>query len=217
MISKRISLIAEIVPKEYPIADIGSDHGHLLYLLRKSGFSKTLFAVENKIGPYNHLLENISKFKLNNIKTSLSDGLSNLKSDIKTVVIAGMGFDTIKKIIMDNLKRLDSIEYFVIDSHTNFSEVRPFFKKIGYFVENEVCLFENNIYYEIIVFSKKKKNHSDFELKYGPLFLKNKPIDFINYYKKEISKLDKILNIKSLDESKRILVKNEIKEIRSFL
>ena len=213
MFSKRLNTIAKLIDNEYPLADIGSDHGQLIEILINNGFNNDILGVENKEGPFSNLSKNISKLNNPNIKVSFSNGLCDVSDYYKTIVIAGMGFETIKNIINDSIKKLDSIETFIIDCHTNFEQVRPFFCNLGYYIENEISLNEKNIYYDIIKFKKGHKEYSNLELKYGPINLVNKPDAFVQNIKQQIFSIEELLKKQTSKEklSQLLFKLNELK------
>ena len=130
MISERIKKIANLIEDSGDLADIGSDHGYLLFELAKNGFSHKLLGVENKNGPFNALLNEVKNINFAykcDINAILSDGIKDLTPNFVNVVIAGMGYSLIKKIILSNIEKTSFIENFYIDAHTNIEEIRPFF------------------------------------------------------------------------------------------
>lgn len=210
-LSKRLETIINLVDKGANVADIGSDHGFIVIELIKREIAKSCFAVENKIGPYTNLIKNT--FSINNITTSLSNGLENVNQKFNTIIIAGMGFNTIKQIIIDSKDKLHFIDTFIIDSHTLTYELRKFMTDIGYFIKDERCLIENKIFYEIIKFQKGNKNYDEIELKYGPILLKDKSDDFINYYTNQIEKLKNLVRFHQISDIKKSKIASDIKEL----
>ncbi len=208
----RIYELSKLIHSENSgVFDVGSDHGYLLLLLRDLYPNISLKGVENKKGPFNNLKKNTA---YKNINISLSDGLDDLTKEYTCVVLAGMGFNNINQIINKNLKKLEFIHQIIIDSHTNIDLIRKFIVSLGYYIDNEKCLIENGIYYELISFSKGEKDYSEFELKYGPILLKEKCDLFINHYK-EINKkiftiMDKLdVNSPRYQELKKEYLSNE--------
>lgn len=61
MLSKRLLTIANLVPKDSNVVDIGCDHGYLLIYLKDIGFNGKLLGVDNKVGPINSFKENLKK------------------------------------------------------------------------------------------------------------------------------------------------------------
>lgn len=221
MVSKRLNAIVSLITEDNNIADIGSDHGYVLIELRKSGFKSKLLGVENKKQPYERLKKNIRLNGLEDIECSLSDGLDEVNEDYKTIILAGMGFDTISEIILKNVKKIENIDKIVVDSHTSKENVRNFFINYGYDIENELTIEEANKYYDVISFKKTDaiKKYSDIELMYGPINLKRKDSQFIDYLKHELTDTERIINLiadKSDERKQKLISKyNLISEILS--
>ena len=190
MISKRLSAIVNLIKNDNNIADIGSDHGYVLLELRKKGFVSRLMGVENKKNPFLHLKENVARSGYQNIECVYSDGLNDVDNEFKTIVIAGMGFDIIKNIILSNKEKLKYINNIIIDSHTDKSKVRPFFISLGYDIDDEVVIFEDDIYYDLVSFKKCNniQKYTMEELEFGKINLLNKSNDFKNMIIDEINK-----------------------------
>lgn len=192
MISNRIKNIASLIDKNNRgVYDVGSDHGYLLLLLKDLyGYKILLKGVENKEGPFNNLKNNV---KNKNIEYQLSDGINDLTSSFSCVVLAGMGYDNIKKIIDKHLEKVEFIDQIVIDSHTKLKECREYFISLNFYIENEIIIKEDDIFYEIISFKKGKRNYSDLEIEYGPFLLKEKNDFFKEKYELENKKINEIL------------------------
>lgn len=218
MISNRLKTIASFVPNNSNVADIGSDHGYLLMQLFDNGHKGKLLGVENKSGPYKTLSSNVSTRNFSKvIETSLSDGLSSVSSDYNVVVIAGMGADNIKKIILNNREKLDGIDYFIVDSHTKTEEIRKFFCNLGYKIDKEELVFEDDIFYELIRFVKGFMNYSESDFYFGPELIKNKSQLFKNKWEDELSKMNQILNQISGDSTRKKEIESKIKMIKEVL
>ena len=218
MISKRLSAIVNLIKNDNNIADIGSDHGYVLLELRKKGFVSRLMGVENKKNPFLHLKENVARSGYQNIECVYSDGLNDVDNEFKTIVIAGMGFNNIKEIVLRDIDKGNYRETFIIDSHTNQDEVRTFFYNLGYKVDDEMIIYEDSIYYDIIRFSLNRINinYNSLELEFGPFNLKNKPVAFINMCNEKINKLKYVLTQIS-DEAKKSEIKEKIIKLEEIV
>lgn len=217
MLSKRLLTIANLVPKDSNVADIGCDHGYLLIYLKDNHFNGKLIGIDNKKGPLESFKYNLMQKKYeNDIAIKLSDGLKDVDRTFNTIVIAGMGFDNIKKIILNNIEKLDCINTFIIDSHTKENDVREFFVKLGYKIDDEKIIEENGIFYEIIKFVKGTKEYSKFEYKFGPILIKEKSEIFFKKWNKKLLKNEEIINNNKIENIKKnILIEenNTIKEV----
>lgn len=210
MISRRIKLLSLLIKEDINgVFDVGSDHGYLLLLLKEKYPHISLCGVENKAGPY----ENLKKNTLGKgVKTMLSDGINDYDSSIyDAIVLAGMGYENIKKIILKDVSKIKNTKQIVIDSHNNISECRKFFIDLGFYIEDEIILKEDGIFYEIISFKKGNKKYSDFEIKYGPILLKKRDQELIDKLIENNKKLTKIIEIlKNNDKDYQSLIE-EIK------
>lgn len=215
MISNRIKQIKKYIPLNQDVADVGSDHGLLLRLLFDDGFPNNMLGIENKEGPFSNLSKLVKAINDEKVSCILSDGIDYLPSNYKTVVIAGMGFDTIKAIINKNKDKIDFINDFIIDCHTSYEKVRPFFVELGYHITEETIIFEDNIYYEIIHFKKGYQNYTALELTYGPINLAEKSEVFINRNKLLIEKNELICSKRPNSDALRLKI-NELKQVSNI-
>lgn len=215
MISKRIKQIKKYIPLNQDVADVGSDHGLLLRLLFDDGFPNKMLGIENKEGPFSNLSKLVKAINAENVSCVLSDGINYLPSNYKTVVIAGIGLDTIKAIINKSKDKIDFISDFIIDCHTSYEKVRPFFVELGYHVAEETIIFEDNIYYEIIHFKKGPQNYTALELTYGPIILLEKSENFINRNKLLIKKNELICSKRPNSDKLRLKI-HELKQVSNI-
>ena len=175
--------------------------------------------MENKLAPFKNLENNLKENKINNVDVSLSDGLQKVPSDYKTIIIAGMGFETIQKIIEESKQSIDNIDYFIIDSHTSFQKVRPYFISLGFIIDEEKIIYEDSIYYQLIRFKKDnvKREYTKAELAYGPLNIKRKDNMFKDFIRNEISQKMTIIDKIPSTNEKALKLKSEIKELEELL
>ena len=218
MLSKRLQIIANLIPKDSNVADIGCDHGYLLIYLKDNHFNGKLLGIDNKKGPLESFRNNLIQKKYENkITIKLSDGLKDVDNNFNTIVIAGMGFDNIKKIVLDSKEKLDNIETFIIDSHTKEPEVRKFFVKLAYKIEEELIIEENGIFYEIIKFVKGNKEYSEIEYKFGPILIKEKSDIFKKKWNKKLLKNNEIIKNNNIENTKKNTFEEENKIIQKII
>ena len=117
-ISDRLKAIGDFINEDDKIIDIGCDHALLdIYLCEKYNKIK-IIASDVHEGALNNAINNIEKtdFK-DRIDLRLGDGLSIINADeINTVVISGMGFNTIKEILSNDIFIYDDDHYGLINS-----------------------------------------------------------------------------------------------------
>ena len=198
MLSKRLETVASLVTTD-SVIDVGCDHGYLdIYLTLKGIKCLATDVSENALRV---AIDNFKKYNLD-IPALCTDGLNGI--DIKktdTIVISGMGTDTIMKILNKDINN-----DLVISSNNHLERLRRYIVSIGYFIDKEVFVMENNKPYVIIKFKKGKMNYTDFDYIIGPIikdkdyfdYLINKYIRILNYipdfYKDKIKYYQELIN-----------------------
>lgn len=205
-LSKRLFTIASLVNKGEIIADVGSDHGHLPIFLYEQNISKTVYAIENKNGPYQILKHNLEQYGFPN-SPILSDGISNLPSDCHVVIIAGMGAHTILKILAN--QKISQIKSIIIDSHNDLDIVRKGITSLGFIISKEILIYDEGKYYTIMRFERGTANYSDYQYFFGPILLEKKDKIFIEYWNKQIDIINKLLSYPLSNEKEQELLKEK--------
>lgn len=95
--NKRLELIASIMPHGRGFADVGTDHGYLPVYMAQHGYSGKIIASDINEGPLSTAVASARQAGVENrICFRLCDGLDGCGSEeLDTIVIAGMGGDTI--------------------------------------------------------------------------------------------------------------------------
>lgn len=147
-ISKRLKTIATQV-KYRSIIDIGTDHGYVpIYLCQLDKVDYAIAADINS-GPLEKATQNINQYKFaNKITTVLSNGFQSIDRVVDTAVIAGMGGNLIIDILKSNYT--DKLKQIVVQPQLDIYDVRKFLHTIGFSIDNEEMIIEQNKYYNII-------------------------------------------------------------------
>lgn len=178
----RIKAIASLVDNDALVVDIGTDHAYLPIYLYENDITKNIVASDISSNALLFAKNNLEKHNLSGkIKLVVSDGFKNLDECFDIAIISGVGTETIKK-ILDNEVLPNKL---ILSSHKNVSDLREYVFKIGYKIEKEIIVYENNIYYNIIKYVKGKDNLSKYDLLVG---LSND----INYKKHLLNKYKEI-------------------------
>ena len=210
-LSKRLTKIAEKVEHDAIVYDVGCDHALLSCFLIEKGIAKKVYAGDNKIGPLKMAKANIEALKLEDkVIPILADGLKEAPLDVDTVIIAGMGFNTLKT-ILDEVD-VTRFKRFVVQINHQVKELRKYISDHRFKIIDEEVV-EDGHYYEIIVFAPTKgKRLTPLEIDYGPILIKRKDEVFKDYLRQ---KRDKLLTIKESHEDKAII--QAIKEIDALI
>ena len=217
-LSKRLQAIYDMVPSGV-VADVGSDHGKLIISLFENGVISKGYAIENKKGPYARLEKAIKDRGLEkNVIPMLSDGISELPSDVDTVIIAGMGGFNIVEILKSHVRKLKNVRTIIVDAHKSIPEMRKQICKLGYIIADEEMVCEDNIYYEIIKFIAGEVGYlDDPDIEFGPILRSEKSCTFKEKYNSRIKEIDRLLLNNKMPESKTRELNNEKERIRSVL
>lgn len=206
-LSERLQKVSDFVLDDKisrSIIDVGCDHALLDIYLLQSKKVKKVVASDITPGALNQAKSNVKKYDVKEIDLRLGDGLNTINDSDKvdTVVLSGLGNIKINNILNENKKLLNNINTIIIQSNTMPDMIRSEVIKLGYKIDDERLVLENNIIYEIIKFTKGFKKYSKKEIYYGPILLKNKSELFCKKINKEIEKQENILN--RLPKNKRL-------------
>ncbi len=216
-LSNRLLKIASLVKNHDVIIDVGCDHALLDIYLTKNNIVKKAIATDITNGAINMALKNVSYYDCLNVDVRLGDGLDTLKKEDKVslIIMSGLGNQKIVSILNNNKEKICNVNELIIQSNTGYYELRKEVVKLGYFIEDEVLIKENNIIYVIIKFKKGKRRYSNKQLYFGPILLKNKDTLFKELISKDINKNKLILdNLPSKKVLKRLELNLKIKKLK---
>ena len=205
-LSQRLLTISSLIKEGSVVADIGADHGLLSIYLVENKIAKKVFAVENKVGPFSNLEKNTKSYP--EITVSLSDGISQIPTDVDTVVIAGMGGILISDILKKNKDKLKHVQNIILDAHRDLELVRKTLIELGYQFEKEI-LIKEGVYYHVMSVSKGKAKISNNELEFG-FQIKTDPL-FEEYRNHQLKQLER--NYKS---NNSLELKQKIERLKSL-
>ena len=155
-ISKRLEVIASYAYDNSKIIDIGCDHGLLSIYLAKKYKNVKIIASDVNQNALNNAINNINKEHLDKrIDTRLGSGLDVVRAEeIDTIIISGMGANTIVGILKYSTDKLKNVNTLIIQSNTDLYFLRKNVTELGYYIEDETLVEEANIIYTVIKFSK---------------------------------------------------------------
>ncbi len=212
-ISNRLKVIASFIKDNSNVIDVGADHGLLEIYLLEQNKANSLFAVENKIGPFTILKNNLKDYK---VDLSLSDGISEMPEHVDTIVIAGMGGILISDILKAHKEKLTNVKQIVVDAHRDNRLVRETITNLGYYIEKEQIVFENNKYYFVISFLKGHKKYSEDELEWG--YKTNKDPLFEDYKEHELNTLSlNLVKYRSSERATKVGIETKEAKIRRLM
>ena len=223
MLSDRLQHIYDLVPVTKVLADIGTDHGYLPIALVKEGKVDKAYAMDINEGPLEKAATNIKDAKVDaSVTTILSDGLAHLPSDVNTVVIAGMGGMLMSRLLESEKDKLEALDCLVLSPHLDEDCVRRKVMTLGFVIEDEAMVVDNNKYYTVMVCRKGSEQWSDLEIRYSRRLMEARRPVWLTFMKKNADKCRYIigrLEAQSSQVSRKRLreVQNELEEIEAVL
>ena len=218
-INERLKIIANLVDENSKVLDIGCDHAFLdIYLVK---LNKGIISVASDInpGPLEIAKENIKTFNLENvIETRLGNGLDVYTKDINTLVISGMGGETILNIFKKDLKALETVNTIILSPNSDQDEIRRFLTNNGFYIDDEKLIKDRKFIYQIIKFKKGNRKYSDIDYLIGPINKLNDTLLKQEFIKKELNKRQEVLNhLPEKYVNKISKIKEEIEIIKTIV
>lgn len=161
----RLKAIAELVPKNSVTADIGTDHALLPIHLIQKGITGSVIASDIVDGPLESAKKNITAHGLaDKITLIKSDGLTNVfPLSPKTIIIAGMGGETIRDILADCDYCIKASPYLLLQPMTHTELLRQYLIENGYSILHETVIQQQHRFYVIISTQHKQEQKHYFD------------------------------------------------------
>lgn len=213
-LSRRLSIIAELVPENSVLADIGSDHGLLPVFLVQSGKIRRAIAGELNTGPFEAARQQVRKAGLEDrITVRRGDGLRVLaRGEVDTVTIAGMGGSLIVDILANDVNGiLPDVRTLILQPNVGEDTVRSWLIDHDFILVEERILKEDGVIYEILkavhssqtnltneeVYREKRLTSGSVIsrenlIRFGPFLLDQLDPAFIEKWQEEQAKLENI-------------------------
>lgn len=190
-LSKRLFSLYQMVEKGSIVADIGCDHGLLPIALVQDNICDHAYACDLRKGPLSRAQEAIKQANLQeHITTLLRNGMDDLPDDVDIIVIAGMGFDTIKMILEAHIEELPRYKTFIVQSNKHVDDLRRWISDHQFTILHEDIVEEDH-FYEMIKFSCTPSSPlSEDEILFGKL--SSHPL-FHAYWTFRLEKIELIL------------------------
>ncbi len=150
--NKRLETIAELVRNGSGLIDVGTDHGYLPVWLAQKAYTGFLYASDINEGPLASARKTAREASLENrIHFLLCDGLDDCPPEkIDTIVIAGMGGDTICRILDRAEWCLDNAYSLILQPMTKAEVLRYWLVNNGFELLEERLVRDGGVLYQII-------------------------------------------------------------------
>jgi tRNA (adenine22-N1)-methyltransferase len=191
--------IADLVIAGEPVADIGSDHALLACYLVDEGRCPRAICGELGEGPYRRTFEAVCKYGLDHlIEVRQGNGLEVLAvGEVATVVLAGMGGNTIVSILNASPPKTQSFNRLVLQPMNALVEVRRLASSKGWSIEKETVVKDGDYYVNLVLNPRCRQDNklSETELRWGPLLMQDAQKEPVvrDYYRFQLDKLERII------------------------
>lgn len=208
--SFRLTEIAKSVKEGSSLVDVGCDHGYIAKMLLDS--NTIVKVIESDISEKSlekaKLLLSGEKYK-DKVKFIVSDGLLGIDtSTYDTLLIAGMGEETIISVLNESIDKVRSFKHIILQAMGEGSNIRKYFMENDFFIEKERLFIEKDKYYRLFEIKNKKTNVADYKF---PVNFDRNDISYLNtYYDNEIKNIKNILQ--KINKEKNLMKYNELEE-----
>ncbi len=152
-LSPRLRAAADLVPPGSRLVDVGTDHGRLPVWLIQHGVIRSAVASDLRPGPLGRAKELAKRWGLSEqISFRLCDGLSAVDPDeAETVVIAGMGGETIAGILHAARWASEGDHLYILQAMSGMDGLRRYLSVGGFTILQEVLVEEGETLYVILL------------------------------------------------------------------
>ena len=171
-------------------ADIGSDHGLMLFSMLKSGRIERGIAIENKRQPFENSVATLAGL---NAEVRLGDGLAALQTgEADSLSICGMGGPKMRQLLQRFPDRLP--KQVVVQPNERPELLREWGLNQGFYLVDEQLVVRRNCRFTILNFHQANGNDPDpayadidraVGLEFGPWFLKRRESQFVEMLMEE--------------------------------
>lgn len=148
-LSKRLTMIANMVSDAKVVADIGCDHAYTSIYIIENKLAKKIIAMDVNKGPIEIARKNVKLYGMeDNIDVRLSDGTEKLDiAEADTLLISGMGGALIVRILSMRPEILKACKYLVLSPQSEIFLVRKYLEHIGYEIVLEDMVKDEGKFY----------------------------------------------------------------------
>ena len=185
----RLALLASLVPRGTVLADVGTDHGYIPVYLRQKGVIDRAIASDIGREPLGHARRTAEEYGVIGIDFRLCAGLDAIApTECGTVLIAGMGGETIRDILAAAPWTRDGRHTLLLQPQTKLEELRLWLCENGYAVAREYLVRDKGKLYVVMTATAGERFTPSAEQLYGGLALEREAL-YGDYLAHQISRL----------------------------
>jgi len=159
-----------------PAADIGADHALLSIYLAEQQIAPWIIATEFGDGPYRRLCRAVQESPwADRIEVRQGDGLQPLQAgEVASVIVAGMGGETIAQILSHDWAKSGSFSRFVLQPMSRPGVLRGILADRGWEIREERLVWQNRRFFVImeVVPGEHPYRLTPLEMEAGPILLR---------------------------------------------
>lgn len=207
----RLQLLADMVPAGSRLADVGTDHGYLpVYLLQQGRISRAI-ASDIVDGPLQHARQTAAEYEVDGIDFRLCPGLDAIAPhEADTVVIAGMGGETIQAILSAAPWTADGSHLLLLQPMTKVEYLRKWLVDNGHAFTEERLVWDKDHLYPVFAVRGGTQPPLTAAQQYGGVLLDGDPL-YGAYLDERIGKLQKA--VEGLQKSSVVESAVKVKEL----
>lgn len=177
----RLQAIYDMVKAPCIVADIGCDHGFLPITLVRNGKCSKAYACDINPRPLARAQKAIIEADMQEqVFPVLCNGIQAVSDDVTTLVIAGMGFDTITQILSDGMEKISQFNQIIVQCNGHVDDLRLWLSDHGFRIDDERIVKDRHFYQMISMHYEPGETLTPEECLFGK-FLPNDPM-FVEYW-----------------------------------
>lgn len=150
-ISSRLLACCDFVAPGDRVADIGTDHGYLGIWLLSRGIARSVIASDINPAPLSAARRNADKYGFaGKMEFYLSDGAQSIPRDFDTMVVAGMGADTMVSILRSAPWLKDRRYRLVLQCQSKTPMLRSYLSENGWRIAEETVIPDGRFLYTVM-------------------------------------------------------------------
>lgn len=227
-LSIRLKMIINNIDKCACLADIGTDHGYVIVEALHKDLCKMAIATDINKGPLEKARKNCMFEGLTErCSLRLGAGLKPIKKgEINAAVIAGMGGNLIRDIILDDIDKVKKMDYLILQPAQNPEVIRKFLYNNNFYILNEDLCRDDGKYYECfkVKYCSSKTEHTPYEeidYEVSPFLYEKKSKLFKEYLQYKVNKYSNIISYIKEDtdsaEHRKKQLKGKIDKIEEMI
>ena len=158
-LSKRLKALVDLIDDGASVADIGTDHGFLPVYLAQTGLARRIIASDISPASLERARSTAAKYDVSeDITFFTAPGLDRIApTDVDTIVIAGVGGETILSILKDAPWTRQRKCRLILQPQTKVDILCRFLYDNGYLIKETKSVLDRDKYYTVIHASGEEK------------------------------------------------------------